>query len=230
MPRARAAAILTMALLLCVPVAAHAQAIRGPFIVVNVVDGDTIDVLSPFGKERVRLIGADCPELRHREPAIRVYAKIAAEFTAGRLLGSDVWLESDVRLTDQWGRTLAYVWTSRPPADGAGELLHTSMFSGVLLYEGWAMVLTVPPDMKYADALLGFQRDAMENDRGFWGYAKQVADAYGVVYKADTGKRYHVKGCHYLAESCSEITRREAFLLGLTPCSSCKPAPLTLQP
>ncbi len=222
--------ILTIVLLLCAAPEIGAQTVRGPFAVVSVVDGDTIAVLSPRGTERVRLIGIDCPELGHADPAIRVYAQLAAEFTTTRLLGGDVWLEADVREADQFGRTLAYVWTTPPPAEGASELLHTHMFSAVLMYEGWAMTYTVPPNVKYSHILAALGRDAMENARGLWKDPGEVIEAYDLVYRTATGGKYHVLGCEYLATSCIEITRLEGALRELAPCSSCSPTALTLRP
>ncbi len=229
-PRALIAAILATTLLLSVPASMHAQGVRGPFTVVKVVDGDTIDVLTDGGVERVRLIGVDCPELHHSDPVIKMYGKLSTEFTEKRLMDSEVWLEADAQPTDQFGRTLAYVWTIPPPANAADEQLRTSMFNGVLLYEGWAMVFTVPPNVKYSDVLVAFQRDAIENMRGLWKDPNLVIDPYGIVYRTETGTKYHLRGCSYLSESCIEIIRLEAFLRGLGPCSVCSPAPLTAQP
>ncbi len=71
----------------------HAQATQeqhasDPATVVRVIDGDTIEAVGPDGaRNRVRLIGLDCPELGHEKPCVRHYAFAAAEFTRAQLEG-----------------------------------------------------------------------------------------------------------------------------------------------
>ena len=42
-----------------------------------------------------------------------------------------------------------------------------------------------------------------------------------VVYRTETGERYHRKGCTHLSESCIEVTLEQAVQAGLTPCGTC---------
>ena len=42
-----------------------------------------------------------------------------------------------------------------------------------------------------------------------------------VVYRTETGEKYHRKGCRHLSESCIEITLEQATQAGLTPCGTC---------
>ncbi|MDR3053771.1 MAG: hypothetical protein LBU48_07920, partial [Coriobacteriales bacterium] len=44
-----------------------------------------------------------------------------------------------------------------------------------------------------------------------------------IVYKTNTGKKYHAGGCRYLSKSKIETTRGAAKAEGLTPCSVCNP-------
>lgn len=139
--------------------------------VVRAVDGDTVDVRLATGRERVRLIGLDAPEShasdrldrqahesgRSRD-AILAMGREAAEYTAQRLDSRDVLLELDVERRDRYGRLLAYVWLP----DG-------TLFNGELLWAGMAQVLTIPPNVRYADLFLRLQRDARDARRGFWG-------------------------------------------------------------
>jgi micrococcal nuclease len=66
-------------------------------------------------------------------------------------------LEYDVEREDRYGRTLAYVW------------LGDELFNETLVREGYALVTTFPPDVKYVDRFVAAQRDAREHDRGLWG-------------------------------------------------------------
>jgi micrococcal nuclease len=76
--------------------------------VLNIVDGDTLDVRSAQTELRVRLYGVDTPE---RGEAC--YEEATARLAA--LAGDQVQLLPDARLTDQFGRELRYVYA----ADGA---------------------------------------------------------------------------------------------------------------
>ncbi len=141
-----------------------------PALVTKVVDGDTFWVRLRDGREeKVRLIGVDTPEsAREVEP----YGKEAAAYTKKRLEKKTVYLELDVGERDKYNRLLAYVWLSRPKngsAEEAAEEVRAKMFNAELLLNGYAQVLTVPPNVKYAELFTGFQREAREKKKGLWG-------------------------------------------------------------
>jgi micrococcal nuclease len=101
------------------------------FTVLNVIDGDTIDIGIPDGgyeHTRVRLLGVDTPETKHPEKGIMYFGPEAAEFTVKSALGKQVtvYLE-EIRTRDKYDRLLAYIKL----ADG--EFLNES-----LLNEGFA--------------------------------------------------------------------------------------------
>jgi micrococcal nuclease len=115
----------------------------------RIIDGDTIEC-AEVG--RVRLIGMDTPELS-QEP----YGTLATEALAALApVGSRVELERDVELRDQYGRTLAYVW-----ADGL-------QVNWALVRQGWAVLLTYPPNVQYVDWYTEAQRRAREDGVGLW--------------------------------------------------------------
>lgn len=52
-----------------------------------------------------------------------------------------------------------------------------------------------------------------------------------IVYRTNTGDKYHNAGCQYLAHSSIKITLAQAISLGLGPCSVCRPPTLaTIDP
>jgi micrococcal nuclease len=138
-----------------------------PATVSRNVDGDTLHVRTATGTvEKVRFIGVDTPEstIEH-EP----FGKEASEFTKSRLpVGTQVWLETDVGLRDRYGRLLAYVWLS-PPSNGSAAEVRAKMFNAQLLAEGYAQLMTIPPDVKYVDYFTALQIEAREECRGLWG-------------------------------------------------------------
>lgn len=137
----------------------NATAERDHRVVIKVIDGDTIDVSRPGGtdKERVRLIGVDTPETKDPRKPVQCFGQEAAAFT-GQLKGRTVWLEYDIQKTDRYGRTLAYVFLD----DGA-------FFNLILVEEGYAQPMTIPPNVKYSEQFLEASRSARDAGRGLWG-------------------------------------------------------------
>lgn len=125
-------------------------------VVTEVVDGDTLVVT---GDQRVRLIGVDTPETRHPDLGVQCYGREASDFTA-RLLppGTSVRLVLDVEPLDRYDRLLAYVYK-----------LDDGLFvNQALVAEGYAQVMTVPPNVRHADDFLAAQREARDAGRGLW--------------------------------------------------------------
>ncbi len=119
------------------------------------VDGDTV-VLS--SGERVRYIGIDTPELHHPRKPVQPYAREAMEANRRLVEGKSVRLEFDVQRRDRYGRLLAYVFLE----DG-------TFVNAELMRQGYAQLLTIPPDVKYTDLFVKLQREAREAKRGLWG-------------------------------------------------------------
>lgn len=137
--------------------------------VTKIVDGDTIYVKVGGREEKVRLIGVNTPELANPERGQREepYGREAKAYTEKELSGREVYLEFDVQLKDKYGRLLAYVWLERPQK-GTAEEARANLFNARLLLNGYAQVMTVPPNVKYVDLFLTWQREAQKNRRGLW--------------------------------------------------------------
>ncbi|MFA6216834.1 MAG: thermonuclease family protein [Candidatus Omnitrophota bacterium] len=137
-------------------------------ILVNrVVDGDTL-VLE--GGQRVRLIGIDTPEMHESNKlyrdsqrtsqsveTIKELGKRSYQFTRGLLEGKRVKVEFDVEKKDKYGRLLGYVYL----ADG-------TFVNAEIVKQGYASIMTYPPNVKYADLFLKLSQEARENKRGLW--------------------------------------------------------------
>lgn len=120
--------------------------------VVRVVDGDTL-ILRSTG--RSRLIGVDTPEVFGGREC---FGREASAF-AKRLLrsGLRVRIERDVEERDRYGRALVYV---RLP-DGRS-------FNELLLAEGYAVPLTIPPNVRHAGRFRELARQARERSLRVW--------------------------------------------------------------
>jgi len=101
------------------------------FTVVNVVDGDTLDIDIADGKydhTRIRLWGIDTPETKNPETGVMYFGPEAAEFTRKSAFGKQVTVYLDeTRTRDKYDRLLAYI-----------KLPDGGFLNEVLLTEGFA--------------------------------------------------------------------------------------------
>lgn len=135
--------------------------------IVRVVDGDTLKLSDGT---RVRLIGVDTPEVYYSDKllrdskrsrkdikAIQELGRKASAFTKELCLGKKVRIELDVVKRDKYKRLLAYVYLE----DG-------TFLNAKIIEEGYGEIMTIPPNVKYADYFLKLQKEARENKRGLW--------------------------------------------------------------
>ncbi|MBM3246520.1 MAG: nuclease [Candidatus Omnitrophica bacterium] len=136
-------------------------------LVKRVVDGDTIQLETG---ERVRLIGIDTPEMHESDKLYRDSQRTSQDvasikelgrrsylFTKGLIEAKRVALEFDVEKHDRYGRLLAYVYLK----DG-------TFANAEIVKQGYASLMTIPPNVKYADLFLKLYQEARQNRRGLW--------------------------------------------------------------
>ena len=124
--------------------------------VLSIVDGDTIHARVQGRDERVRYIGIDTPETggdRGPQP----YGAEARERNRQRVEGQTVRLVLDAQDRDRYGRILAYVYAP----DG-------SFVNAKLVAEGYARVLTVPPNVRFASVFRTLETEARDEERNLW--------------------------------------------------------------
>lgn len=132
------------------------------------VDGDTVHVTLNSGEVlKVRMIGIDTPEIVHPSKPLEFYGKEASDFTKNTIYGKTVYLEKDVSDTDKYGRALRYIWTEIPDEINK-ESVKNLMINGILVAKGYANASTYPPDVKYQDYFLEFQRESRGRNIGLW--------------------------------------------------------------
>jgi micrococcal nuclease len=132
---------------------------RHYLMVIKVVDGDTfwLDDGSEKGI-KIRLIGVDAPESRNVFKKKKgFYGEEAKKYLANMLNGQSARIECDIDSLDRYGRTLAYVYLK----DG-------TFVNADLVKNGYAMVMTVPPNVEYAEEFMKLQQEARDNNRGLW--------------------------------------------------------------
>ena len=128
------------------------------------IDGDTVELRDG---RLLRYIGIDTPEVRRREGGRWVedpepFGRIATEANRGLVDGQSVRLEYDVERFDRYGRTLAYVYVTRPDGE-------TILVNEWLVREGLAQPMTIPPNVKHADRFRAAAAEARTAHRGLWG-------------------------------------------------------------
>ena len=131
----------------------------GEAVVKRVVDGDTIVVHLGGRDERVRLIGIDTPETVDPRKPVQCFGKEAAAHTKDLLpAGTIVRLERDVEARDRYDRLLAYVYR-------VSDNLFVNL---ALAHDGYAQMLTIPPNVAYVDQIRAAVADARNAGRGLW--------------------------------------------------------------
>lgn len=127
--------------------------------VVEVIDGDTVDIRLDGRTERVRLIGIDTPETKHPRKPVQCYGHEASAFTSAALpVGTPVRIERDVEARDVYGRLLAYIFR-----ESDNEFINLQ-----LAQLGYARVLTIEPNTAYLSSFEAAVNDAKANNRGLW--------------------------------------------------------------
>lgn len=94
----------------------------------------------------------DAPESDQRPFGLDAASSLAALIP----LGAEVDLEGDVERHDRYGRSLGYIWR-----DG-------TLISWRMVREGWAVLLTYPPNVQYVEWFADAERRAHEEQRGLW--------------------------------------------------------------
>ena len=88
---------------------------------------------------------------------IQEMGKRAYEFTRNLAEGKQVSLEFDVEKYDKYGRLLAYVYLK----DG-------TFVNAEIVRQGYASLMTIPPNVKYADLFRKLYQQALDSHLGLW--------------------------------------------------------------
>ncbi len=125
----------------------------------RVVDGDTIVANVGGSRERVRLIGIDTPESVKPNSPVECYGKEASTHTKELLpKGTRIRLVLDVEERDRYGRLLAYVYRASD-----GEFINLTLAA-----DGYAGLLTYPPNVAHVEDFRAAVRSAREQGLGLW--------------------------------------------------------------
>jgi len=140
--------------------------------VIEVIDGDTIRLSN--GK-LVRYVGIDTPEVRIKKGdgfkyLPQPFALEAKEYNRGLVEGKNVRIEFDLQKTDRYGRLLGYCF------------IEDTFINAELVKEGYAVIYTYPPNIKYVDLLLKLQKEARSQKKGLWEDFKTISHTEAYNY------------------------------------------------
>ena len=116
----------------------------------RIADGDTVYCGSTG---RIRLLLIDAPELS-QYPQGRDAKRVLQDMLP---VGTNVTVETDVRLRDQFDRVLGYVFLR----DG-------KMINEEMARSGYVTALVYPPNVKYVERIRAAVAEAREAKRGLW--------------------------------------------------------------
>ncbi|MFH0840558.1 MAG: thermonuclease family protein [bacterium] len=127
--------------------------------IVNIVDGDTIDININGKTERVRLIGIDTPELVDPRQEVECFAQEASDRAKEILTGQKVRLESDLTQgdRDKYNRLLRYVF-----------LENGASLNQMMIEEGYAHEYTYDLPYKYQEIFQTAEQGSRTSGLGLW--------------------------------------------------------------
>lgn len=148
---------------------------EGPFTVVKVIDGDTLDLNN---SERIRLSGINTPETGE------CYYEEAKERLKELTLNKEVYLEKDISDKDKYGRYLRYIY------------INNETINSILVREGFAKVYDkYKEDTKRYSQLKEEEQKALSQNLGVWSCQDPKEDCLYVGSK--NSKLYHDLDCKY---------------------------------
>ncbi len=184
------------------------------YTVLKVIDGDTIEV-ERIGK--VRYIGVDSPETKHPSRSQEPYGQEAFEANRRLVENKRVKLEPDVGERDRYGRILAYVYV--------GDVFVNAW----LVANGYAQVMTVPPNVKYAALFVKLEQDARGTAKGLWGISEvQIGKPEEGYWSSSRSDKFHRPSCRWARKISPRNlvvfkNREDPLKAGYISCKECKP-------
>ncbi|HKM33084.1 MAG TPA: thermonuclease family protein [Oscillospiraceae bacterium] len=193
-----------------------------PATVINVIDGDTLDVLLGSETCRVRLIGINTPESVDLDKPVEYYGIESAEFTRNLLNNQDIYLEFDEQLVDKYQRALAYVY------------FNDIFVNELLVKNGYATVATYPPNVRYEKLFTQAEQYARDNCLGMFKSTPttqvQTEASQVVYYYISTSSKeiFHYLNCEWADRINKNYayyypSRQDAINSGCRPCKVCTP-------
>jgi endonuclease YncB( thermonuclease family) len=181
------------------------------YVVNKIISGDTIQLDTG---EKVKYIGIEAPELNMKEGGPEFFARQASRQNQKLVLLKKVRLEFDKEKKDSKGRTLAYVFVKNV------------FVNAELIKLGYAKTNIVPPNDKYKNMFLDYEKKAKQSEKGLWQEVKKDTETSYIGNKRSYV--FHRPSCKFIDKipEKSKIVfrnRADAIKIGYIPDKACKP-------
>ncbi len=126
------------------------------------VDGDTAKFTLDDKVITVRLLAVDTPELDHPLPKVKMFSKIASEYTCNTLKNAtkiELEYDDNSALTDKYNRHLSWVFVDN-------ELLQNKIIG-----DGYGKIAYLYGEYKYTSNLYILEDEAAINSKGIWQFS-----------------------------------------------------------
>lgn len=130
--------------------------------VLDVVDGDTIEVSYKKETYKVRFLCIDTPESVKPGVEVQPFSLEAADLVEKLVYHKEVKLLFDKGLMDRYGRILAYIILD----DGTN-------LNALLIRNGYARVEFVAPNTRNKEYFKDIQQEAIADEKGLWGLSEK---------------------------------------------------------
>ena len=128
--------------------------------IVEIIDGDTVDVSMSGRTERVRLIGVDTPETKKPNTPIQCFGPEASKHMSELLpVDTPVLVQRDIEARDPYGRLLGYVYRTSD----------NLFVNQDLIVNGFARPLSIAPNTAFAGEFATLAQTAQNSKIGLWG-------------------------------------------------------------
>jgi len=189
-------------ILLIILLAGCTDKLEGPYKVIKVIDGDTIDLNN---SRRIRFSGINTPETGE------CYYQEAKDKLESLILDKDVFLEKDRSDSGKYGRLLRYVY------------LENILVNSFLVENGYARVFDkYAHDTKKYDELKILESKAKNNNFGIWSCSDDEIECLYVGSK--NSRTYHEPDCRWAKKIKQEnlvCYNSKEEVESLKPCSTC---------
>jgi micrococcal nuclease len=181
------------------------------YVVNKVINGDTIQL---DNGETVKYIGIETPELNVKEGGSEFFARQASRYNQKLVFMKKVRLEFDTEKKDKEGRMLAYVFVKNV------------FINAELIKLGYARTKIVPPNDKYKNMFLDYEKKAQQSEKGLWQETKKDTETSYIGNKRSYV--FHRPSCKYvdkIPEKSKIIfrNRADAIKIGFIPDKMCNP-------
>jgi micrococcal nuclease len=181
------------------------------YVVNKIINGDTIQLDTG---EIVKYIGIEAPDLNIKEGGPEFFARQASRQNQKLVLLKKVRLEFDKKKKDTEGRTLAYVFVKN------------IFVNAELIKLGYAKTNIDPPNDKYKNMLLDYEKKAKQSEKGLWQETKKDTETSYIGNKRSYV--FHRPSCKLIDKipEKSKIifrNRADAIKIGYIPDKMCKP-------